>query len=155
MKLPKRSCVGGALSLTTLSVFLFLPSQTQSVFANSAACCPLNAASRELNRGYLSTPRAREEFPWLTRNVTTLQIRAEAKTMVNRALANSPRYREEHPELLRPDGTYAFITRSIVPLEVTKNSALAASPRAREEFPALQRTSVSEISEQIQIAPLK
>ena len=157
MKLTERNCLGGTVGLTTLSVFLFLSSQTQSISANSDVCCPIKAASSEVNRGYLSTPRGREEFPWLTRNVTALQVRPAAKTpgVLNRALANSPRYREEHPELSRPAEIFVVSMRSTVPPEVAQNSALAASPRVREEFPALQRTPPSEVGEKIQIAPLK
>ena len=157
MKSSNRNCRVGTIGLSTLSVFLFVASQTQPVFADSGACCAAKAASAELNRGYLSTPRAREEFPWLTRPGVVLQPRTVAKPVrvLNRALANSPRYREEHPELLRPDGTYVLTTRSTVPPEVTRNTAFAASPRAREEFPALQRTPPSQDSEKIQIAPLK
>lgn len=158
MKASKKNYLVGTIRLSTLSVFLFVAVQTQPVFADSGACCAATAASTEpKNRGYLSTPRGREEFPWLTRPGAVLQQRPVAKPagVSNRALANSPRYREEHPELLRPEGTYVLTTRSTVPPEVTKNTAFAASPRAREEFPALQRTPPLFNSQKIQIAPFK
>jgi len=137
-----------------------------SIVTPGTDCCAENGVkspSAGVNRAFLSSPRAREEFPWLTRGTTGLAVRVEnseaavAKRISNRALASSPRFLEEHPELLRGEGKLVFTTPSVVPAEVMKNAALVASPRTREEFPAILRTPsvVLESASKVQIAPLK
>jgi hypothetical protein len=160
MKSMKRSRLEGTISLTTMVAVLFLGSQSTSVFANSdTCCCAKPALSAALNRGYLSTPRAREEFPWLTRGGIEPGKTAAAKpvaTTENRALAKTPRYIEEHPEVLRSGKDFPVTLQSSVPAAVLQNRAFAASPRAREEFPALSRTPVIlDRDDKVQIAPLK
>lgn len=157
MKSIKTNHVGRKIALTTFASFLFLGGQP--VFANSDPCCANKTEAVDINRGYLSTPRAREEYPWLTRGGTALVAGKLAKPVTvtaNRALAKSPRYLEEHPELLRPAGTYVLSAGGLRPPEITKNTAWAASPRVREEFPALRRVSPSPNGDnKVQIAPLK
>lgn len=131
----------------------------------SDSCCEdgaKKASVASVNRGYLSTPRAREEFPWLARaGAAGERDRQSSKDALadlqsNRALASSPRFREEHPELLRAKGTFVVTSPTGVPAQVTKNSAFAASPRAREEFPALLRSPAGVTPDsKLQIAPLK
>jgi hypothetical protein len=162
----KPSRLGGTVSLTTLATALFLASQSPMVIANSDTCCA-DAAKKStvatVNRGYLNTPRSREEFPWLTRGGTIAESRRQspkealAALKGNRALASSPRFLEEHPELLRSEGTFALTRPTVVPAYVMQNSAFAASPRTREEFPALLRAPASVITPdtKLQIAPLK
>lgn len=117
------------------------------------------------NRAIASSPRAKEEFPWLTRNTTdptrspkTVTTSKSALELVkeNSALAASPRMKELYPELARPamspsENTVA--TRSgITPLDIVRrNSALAASPRMKELYPELARGA----EKSIEVAPLK
>ena len=165
MKSIKRSRLGGTISLSTLAAVLLLASQSSTSFAKTDSCCAdvKQSAAQTLNRGYLTTPRAREEFPWLTRGGPIGETRAKtapeviAALKANRALANSPRFIEEHPELLRGAGQFTVTTPAAVPAEVLRNSALVASPRTREEFPALLRlpSAASESDSKVQVAPLK
>ena len=62
------------------------------------------------NRAVANSPRAKEEFPWLTRGGTeptrskeavTTSKSALAEVRENRALAASPRMKELYPELAR------------------------------------------------------
>lgn len=110
------------------------------------------------NHGVASSPRAREEFPWLTRSavatVATTKTSALPAEFKNRALAASPRTIEDFPELGRPaqparrwdsQGTSAAIG----------NRGLAASPRALEDFPELARSRSAVPEKSFEIAPLK
>ena len=104
------------------------------------------------NRAVAASPRAKEEFPWLTRStVATSAKSVVADVAKNRAFAASPRVREEFPELTRPaqplmaESSFASI----------KNRAWAASPRAKEEFPWLARGNYTVSEQPFEIAPLK
>lgn len=138
--------------------------KTRTTLLNTAVAAILLATSvshalaaepseNKLNRGYLSSPRAREEFPELARGGNE-RVRSEkvSTPTVNRALANSPRYREEHPA----GALRALMSPSAIPPELIKNRAFAASPRVREEFPALQRNPAPfKGREKFEVAPLK
>ena len=103
------------------------------------------------NRAVANSPRAKEEFPWLTRppplSVDACCDKGEAKNELteakkNRAYAASPRVREQFPELAREATQEREFTIAVVaeaPDAVAKNRAWANSPRVREEFPALSR----------------
>jgi hypothetical protein len=116
------------------------------------------------NRAIAASPRAREEFPWLTRQSATpasTAKRAESHTALsevkkNRALAASPRMLEQFPELSRSVQASGKSTEDWIPSSVLKNRALAASPRMREEFPWLARGGASKSTEEkLEIAPVK
>lgn len=97
------------------------------------------------NRAVANSPRAKEEFPWLTR---TPSVRADAccdkgevknaltEAKKNRAYVASPRIREMFPELNRTPAPPQEFT--IAPL-VEKNEAVKSSPRYRELHPELSR----------------
>lgn len=97
------------------------------------------------NRAVANSPRAKEEFPWLTR---TPAPRADAccekgevknaltEAKKNRAYAASPRVREMFPELAREAAPEREFT--IAPL-VEKNEGVKSSPRYREQHPELSR----------------
>jgi hypothetical protein len=101
-------------------------------------CCSQRIGVTAQERGYLNSPRGREEFPAFARMSHSAKSRSEKRLDRNSALARSPRFLEEHPELSRARQTATGGTVASVPLEVSGNRALAASPRAREEFPALR-----------------
>jgi hypothetical protein len=107
------------------------------------------------SRAVAASPRAKEAFPWLTRN-TAVTPRKTALTDVtkNLAFAASPRVLEQFPEISRP-AQPAKATDSAVAARMIKNRALAASPRAKEEFPWLARGNYTVTEEPFQIAPLK
>jgi len=102
------------------------------------------------NRAIAASPRAKEAFPWLSRDsgpsTQTRTTKATARNELtearkNRALALSPRLREIYPELARqaaPEGKLSIASQFMVPDSV-RNNAIALSPRAREEYPALAR----------------
>jgi len=129
---------------------LYLLAVTAAAFSLSAATGigqVFNSEDVISNRAVAASPRAKEQFPWLTR---TPFIRADAccdkgevknemtEAKKNRAYAASPRVRELFPELGRtPTPPREF---TIAPL-VEKNAAILTSPRAREEFPHLLRSS--------------
>lgn len=107
------------------------------------------------NRAVAASPRAKEAFPWLTRDAVVRPTKtAVADVMKNRAFAASPRTLEEFPELARPAQPVKSADSSVI-AGVIKNRAFAASPRAREEFPWLARGSFTVTEEPFQIAPLK
>lgn len=115
------------------------------------------------NRAVANSPRAKEEFPWLTRTPAPPadaccdkgEVRnALAEAKKNRAYAASPRVRELFPELVRPAQPVRSADSSVA-ATVIKNRAWASSPRVREEFPWLARGSFTVIEEPFQIAPLK
>ena len=97
------------------------------------------------NRAVANSPRAKEEFPWLTR---TPSVHADAccdkgevknaltEAKKNRAYAASPRVREMFPELAREAAPEREFT--IAPL-VEKNEGVKSSPRYRELHPELSR----------------
>ena len=117
------------------------------------------------NRAVANSPRAKEEFPRLTRGGTeptrskeavTTSKSALAKVKENRALAASPRMKELYPELARPavtpsESAVATQSRINALAEVRRNSALAASPRMKELYPELRFDAVKPI----EVAPLK
>lgn len=106
------------------------------------------------NRAVAASPRAKEEFPWLTRSAAPTAVKTVATDRAkNRAIAASPRMLEQFPELARP--AQPLKAESGVAATVIKNRALAASPRAREEFPWLARGNYTVTAEPFQIAPLK
>jgi len=87
------------------------------------------------NRAVAASPRAREEFPWLTRNAVTAPTKSiVAELGKNRAFATSPRAFEQFPELARPAQPQK-VSDGAVASTVIKNKALATRPRAKEEFP--------------------
>lgn len=107
------------------------------------------------NRAIAASPRAKEVFPWLTRNTAVTPTKTALTDVTkNRAFASSPRTVEEFPELARPAQPVKSAASSVV-ATVIKNRALAASPRAREEFPWLARGNYKVTDEPFQIAPLK
>jgi len=106
--------------------------------SSGQAFSPVDALN---NRAIAASPRAKEEFPWLTRTAApraegccTMDALSEVK--YNRALAASPRALEQFPELARsaPD----LPEFGIAPL-VERNNALRTSPRYRENHPAVSR----------------
>jgi len=110
------------------------------------------------NRAVASSPRANEEFPWLTRSsakvfaaTSTLALPAET---LNRALAASPRTIEEFPELVRPAQPTRHLDSRVI-ATASGNRGLAASPRALEEFPELARNNATVTEKSFEIAPLK
>jgi hypothetical protein len=110
------------------------------------------------NRAVAASPRAKEQFPWLTRTATTV-TRSDSKTALaavtrNRAVAASPRTLEEFPELARA-AQPSRATDCAVTASVIKNRAWAASPRVKEEFPWLTRGNFTVIEEPFEIAPVK
>ena len=119
------------------------------------------------NRAVAASPRAKEQFPWLTRQesapkeTTRTSESALAKIKKNRALAASPRMREEFPELARGEQspTVASAKSSAGESELAKvlrNLALAASPRMKEAFPELARGYTAEpANKSIEVAPIK
>ena len=114
------------------------------------------------NRAVAASPRAREEFPWLTRSTATGVAPAKAPdsnialaaVMKNRALAASPKALEEFPELSRPAQPARAADASLAST-VLKNRAFASSPRAQEEFPWLARGTLTVTEETFQGAPPK
>ena len=97
------------------------------------------------NRAVANSPRAKEEFPWLTRTAAPRTDaccdKGEVKNALteakkNRAYAASPRVREMFPELSRTPAPPQEFT--IAPL-VEKNEALKSSPRYREQHPEALR----------------
>ena len=117
------------------------------------------------NRAVAASPRAKEEFPWLTRSgikpTRSKEAVAKSKSALevvkeNTALAASPRMKELYPELTRPAVTPSEIkmaTQSRIKAlaEVRRNTAFAASPRMKELFPELARG----VKQTIEIAPRK
>ncbi|HEX4342159.1 MAG TPA: hypothetical protein VH255_02135 [Verrucomicrobiae bacterium] len=102
------------------------------------------------NQAIASSPRAREEFPQLTRPSPAADENPQGASpalleiMKNHALASSPRLREIYPELRMAGATQSNLRSTAVkgesPLSaVLKNSALAKSPRTLEQFPELTR----------------
>lgn len=154
---------GGTIHVLTLGAILFASGSHAFATSPSSGETDKSASASKINRAYLSSSRAREEFPALLRGAVS-ESAPQAVTRKslfvpepNRALARSPRFLETHPEILRGGKTFALTTTSYVPKAVSRNSAFAASPRAREEFPALQRLpqDQSERGDKVQVAPLK
>jgi hypothetical protein len=106
------------------------------------------------NRAIAASPRAKEQFPWLTRGAAVTRTKtAVAGVTRNRAYAASPRVLEQFPELARP--AQPAQAGSSVAGPVIRNRAWAASPRAKEEFPWLARGNYTMTEEPFQIAPLQ
>lgn len=112
------------------------------------------------NRAVAASPRAKEEFPWLTRqsaktgaSIQTAETHtALSEVKKNRALAASPRMLEQFPELSRSARPQRTSTEDLVPPAVLKNSAFAASPRMIEQFPWL---AIHPGQKAVEIAPVK
>ena len=138
MKTKNRLCL---LAVTAAALSLNATTSLGQVF---------NAEDVINNRAVAASPRAKEEFPWLTRlpasRADACCDKGEVKNELteakkNRAYAASPRVREMFPELrLAPTTRQEFTIGAVfdVPASV-RNNAIANSPRAREEFPALTR----------------
>ena len=119
------------------------------------------------NKAVASSPRAREQFPWLAWQgwpQTASSPRAEgvpASIKQNLAFASSPRMREQFPELARAGSQTTVAARQTSGGEsqlaaVLKNRALARSPRMLEKFPELKlRYLDGSTSPAFEIAPLK
>ena len=119
-------------------------------------------ADAQNNRAIAASPRALEQFPWLSRQSAKPTARVtESRTVLtevkkNRALAASPRMLEQFPELGRSAQPFQKSAESSVVSTVTKNRAYAASPRAIEQFPWLARQSAEKTAEKpFQVAPIK
>lgn len=113
------------------------------------------------NRAIAASPRAKEQFPWLTRQASPVYSpnRAEVVSAIrkNKALAASPRMIEQYPELARTGqakstGSNNSMTRNSELAKVLKNRALAASPRMLEQYPELARGLAKQSFE---VAPVK
>jgi hypothetical protein len=117
------------------------------------------------NRAIAASPRAKEQYPWLTRTATTPSDTVKrTETVVstirkNRALAASPRMLEQFPALARANTVTPATSTPTVNTEVArvlKNRAYAASPRAIEQYPWLARGYRPQTTtETIEVAPLK
>lgn len=144
------------------------------LLAVSAAAFSLNVAtvSAQLfdsadvanNRAIAASPRAKEVFPWLTRETAKPAVTAKssdtrtalAEVKKNRALAASPRMREQFPELGRPVQPLRKSTESSIASTELKNRAYAASPRALEQFAWLVRGGATKATDKtFQVAPVK
>jgi len=117
------------------------------------------------HRAIAASPRAKEQFPWLTRQPSPVGSPSRAAIVAaikkNRALADSPRMIEQFPELacsaprVRGAATKSGTAETQL-AQVIKNRSLAASPRMREQFPQLARGYKSESAKQsIAAAPRK
>jgi len=115
------------------------------------------------NRAIAASPRAKEQFPWLTRQASMTTASRKSPDSVpaairnNRALAASPRMLEQFPQLARVSTVKPVTTPASANSEVArvlKNRAYAASPRAIEQFPWLAR-GYKPATETIEVAPLK
>jgi hypothetical protein len=109
------------------------------------------------NRAVAASPRAKEAFPWLTRNTVpsvTPAKTALAEVTKNRAFAASPRVLEQFPELARRAQPVRSADSSVA-TTVIKNRAWASSPRAKEQFPWLARGNFKVTEEPFEITPLK
>lgn len=117
------------------------------------------------NRAIAASPRAKEQFPWLTRQASPVRStsRAEVVSTIkkNRAFAASPRMIEQFPELARGEQPTTIASSKsgsgVNPYtSLTKNRAFAASPRALEQFPWLARGyNYDPAKESFEVAPLK
>ncbi len=117
------------------------------------------------NRAIAASPRAKEQFPWLTRQSlatpasSTRFDSVPANIRNNRALAASPLMLEQFPQLARVNTVKPATTPASANSEVAKvlkNRAYAASPRAIEQFPWLARGySTKPANESFEVAPLK
>ena len=119
------------------------------------------------NRAIAASPRAKEQFPWLTRQAspqtgaTPSAFSVPAAVKNNRAFASSPRMREQFPELARGEqpsnlASAKSSTGESQLAKVIKNRALVHSPRMLEQFPELARGfSAEPANKSIEVAPLK
>jgi hypothetical protein len=123
-----------------------------------------NSADVAKNSAIANSPRAREEFPWLTRETTKPFTTAKpsdsrsvlAEVTKNKALAASPRTLEQFPELLRPLQLSHQSEGSSIPASIAKNRAILSSPRTLEQYPELARGGVSGASKSsFEVAPVK
>ncbi len=135
-----------------------------SLSVASSFAQPFNATDALNNRAIAASPRAKEVFPWLTRDTAKPVVTAKSadtRTVLtevkkNRALAASPRMLEQFPELGRPVQPLRKSTESSVASTELKNRAFAASPRAIEQFPWLARGNAAKVSEKtFEVAPVK
>lgn len=145
---------------------MYLLAMTAAALSLSAATSigqVFNSEDVVNNRAVAASPRAKEQFPWLTRapapRADACCDKGEVKNALteakkNSAYAASPRVRELFPELARPAQPVRSADSSVA-TTVIKNRAWASSPRAKEQFPWLARGSFTVIEEPFQIAPLK
>lgn len=145
---------------------LLLGAVAAAAFATTQNLQAANFSPSDLNnRAIAASPRAKEQFPWLTRQALPVRSTSRAEVVAtikkNRAVAASPRMIEQFPELARgeqPTTIAASKSGSEVnPYTlVTKNRAFAASPRALEQFPWLARGYKYDAANQsFEVAPLK
>ena len=147
------------LAVSAAALSLNVTTAVGQVFDSAAA---LN------NRAVATSPRAKEEFPWLARGgneptrskeAVTTSRSALADVKGHPALANSPRMKELFPELARPavsPSAVATRNENNALTEVRRNRALAASPRMKEQFPELARgVSANGAEKSFEIAPVK
>ena len=122
-----------------------------------------NSADVAKNSAIANSPRAREEFPWLTREAASPAPAAKssgsrpsalAEVMKNKALAASPRTLEQFPELTRPVQPLQKAVGSSIPSTIAKNRALLSSPRTVEQYPELARGGVVK-DKAFEVAPVK
>jgi len=140
---------------------------TVALAANQSILAADFSPSDLSNRAIAASPRAKEQFPWLTRKAsaqtetTPRAFDVPAAVKNNRALASSPRMREQYPQLVlgEPPATLALSKPNTGNREldkVMKNRALARSPRILEQFPELAREYTAQSADKsIEIAPLK
>jgi hypothetical protein len=89
------------------------------------------------NTAVAASPRAREQFPWLTRAVSSQSsVSAVSAELKNGAYAKSPRVLEQYPELTRVGAQKT--SDACVVFQELLNRGFAESPRAKEEFPTLR-----------------
>ncbi len=137
-----------------------------AVAALLTATATVNAADFSVkdlsNRAIAASPRAKEQFPWLTRQATpSAPASSRTESVVttisrNKALAASPRMLEQFPQLARvntvtPANTSTSLNSEMA--KVLKNRAYAASPRSIEQYPWLARG--YRPTETADVAPLK
>lgn len=95
------------------------------------------------NRAVAASPRAKEQFPWLTRQLSSpAQPATNAKSALsavkeNRSLATSPRMLERFPELARAGQPVAVVSGYSVSgasafAKAMNNRSFATSPRMLE-----------------------
>lgn len=133
-----------------------------SLNLTTASAQVFNSTDVANNRAIAASPRAKEVFPWLTRETAKPAVTAKAsdtrtaltEVKKNRALAASPRMLEQFPELGRPVQPFRKSTESSIASRELKNRAYAVSPRALEQFPWLARGGAAK-AKTFEIAPVK
>lgn len=145
---------------------LLLGAVAAALLTATATVQAANFSVKDLsNRAIAASPRAKEQFPWLTRQVLPVRSTSRAEVVANikknRAVAASPRMIEQFPELARGEQpTTVASSKSgsgVNPYtSLTKNRSFAASPRALEQFPWLARGyKFDPATQSFEVAPLK